>query len=184
LKKRNFNFLALIALLSVFIVLSFASAAKSQTGEQQATFTNVAYSATIHEGASDTWTFTIHNLNCSENGQAAARFFLKFYVDNELFFDEFNSTSYKTWLCNEGSTISHNYRINPWSTIRPIAHDVRVELYWYINGTAHLEDANVFTVAVTIHIQLQDIFATGYLIAYLIACFVLLAYNYAEGLEE
>lgn len=170
--------------MSAFIVLSFASAAKSETGEKQATFTQVTYSSTIYAGTSDTWTFTVHNLNCSENDQSAARFFVRVYVDNELYFDEFNSTPSQTWPCNKGSTVSHDFRISPWNTIRPIAHNIRIGLYWYTNGTAHLEDTASFTVAVTLHISLQDIFATGYLIAYLIACFLLLAYNYAEGLEE
>lgn len=170
--------------MSVFILLSLASAAKSETGEQQATITQVTYSATIYAGTSDTWTFTVHNLNCSENDQSTAQFFFRFYVDNELFYDEFISTGNKTWPCNIGSTVSRKFRVNPWNPMRPVDHDVRIELYWYHNGTAILEDVASFTVAVTLHISLQDIFATGYLIAYLIVCFLLFAYNYAEGLEE
>jgi hypothetical protein len=184
LNKRKSSFLALTTLLGVLIALSFASAAKSETGGQQATFTQATYSATIHAGASDTWVFTVHNANCSGNEDAAARFFLKFYADEELFFDEYNSTSYKTWACSNGSTVWNSYKINPWNPMRPITHDMRVELYWYSNGTARLEDATSFTVAVTLHIPLQDIVATSYLVAYLIVCFLLLAYNYAEGLEE
>jgi hypothetical protein len=184
LNNRKYSLLALTALLGVLIALSFASAGKSETGEQQATFAHVTYSATIHAGDGDTWIVTVRNRDCSGDNETAAQFFLKFYADGELFFDEFNSTSYKTWPCLNGSTVANRYKIAPWSTMRPVSHDIRVELYWYSNGAAHLEDVASFMVAVTIHMALQDIFATSYLIGYVIACFVLLAYNYAEGLEE
>jgi hypothetical protein len=122
-------------------------------------------------------------VNCSENDQGAARFFFKFYSDNELWFDEYNSTRYRTWSCSKGSAATHQYEINPWSPIQPITHDTRIELYWYRDGTAHLEDTASFTVTVTLLIPLQHILATGYLAAYLIACFLLLSYDYVAGLE-
>jgi hypothetical protein len=184
LNSRYLKLLTLTAFSSVLIVLSIASPATSEIGEQQAKFTQVLYSATIHSGTRDTWTFTVQNVNCSENDQGAARLFFRFYVDQELWFDEYNSSQYRTWPCSKGSTVSRHYDINPWNTMQPTTHDMRIELYWYANGTARLEDTASFTVAVTLHIPLQHILATGYLVAYLIACFVLLAYNYAQGLEE
>jgi len=183
LKTRSLTFLTLAAFLSVLIVLTIASPAKSEIGEQQAKFTQVIYSARIHAETRDTWTFTVFNVNCSENDQGAARFFLRFYADNELGLDEYNSTRYTTWSCSKGSTVARHYSINPWNPIQPITHDTRIELYWYSNGTAHLEDTASFTFAVTLHIPLQHILATGYLAVYLIACFLLLSYYHVAGLE-
>jgi len=131
----------------------------------------------------DTWTFTVHNANCSENDQGAARFFLLFYVDNELFFDEYNLTQYQTWNCSKGTSVSQSYSIAGWGTLQPVTHDVQIELFWYHNGTAALEDTASFNFAVTVYISLQNIFATGYLVAYLIVCVLLFSYVYAEGLE-
>jgi hypothetical protein len=183
LKTRSLTFLTLAAFLSVLIVLSIASPVKSEIGEQQAKFTQVIHSARIRAGTRDTWIFTVFNVNCSENDQGPARFFFRFYADNELWFDEYNSTRYGTWSCSKGSTVSRHYDINPWNPIQPITHDTRIELYWYSDGTAHLEDTAPFAVTVTLHIPLQHILATGYLAAYLIACFLLLSYYYVAGLE-
>jgi hypothetical protein len=184
LNKRNFSFLALTAFLSVIIVLGSAFPVKSQIGEQEAKFTQVTYSAIIHAETMDTWTFTVYNANCSENDQGEAQFFFRFYADNELSFDEYNSTQYRTWNCSKGSTVSHSYNIVGWGDTQPATHDLRIELYWYRNDTAVLEDTASFTVAVTLHITLQHIIATGYLIVYLIACFLLFSYDYVQGLEE
>ena len=106
------------------------------------------------------------------------------YADDELWLDEFKQTPYKTWNCSKGSTVSESYNIVGWDTTQPVTHDMRIELYWYHNGTAVLEDTKSFTIDVTLHINLQHIIATGYLIAYIIACILLFSYDYAESLEE
>lgn len=184
MNKINLKFLVLIAFLSALIVLSIAFPVKSEIGEQDAKFTQVKYSEMIPAQEMDTWTFTIYNINCSENHQGAARFFLTFYVDNGLLFDEYNSTQYRTWNCSKGSAVSHSYNIMGWQTFRPVTHDMRIELYWYRNGTTILEDTRSFTIGVTLYISLQNIFATGYLVAYLIACFLLFSYVYMQEIEE
>ena len=184
LNTRNLSFLTLTAFFSALIVLGIAFPVKSEIGEQEAMFTQVTYSARIHAETMDTWAFTVYNVNCSENDQDAARFFLRFYADNELWLDEYNSTQYRTWNCSKGSAVSHSYNIRGWNTIQPVTHDLRIELYWYRNSTAVLEDTTSFTIAVIIHVPLQNIFATGYLAAYLIACFLLFSYDYVQGLEE
>ena len=184
MNKRYLSFLALTAFLSAVIVLGSAFPVKCQIGEQEAKFTHVTYSSIIHAGTMDTWTFTVYNANCSENDQSEARFFFRFYTDNELSMDEYNSTQYRTWNCSKSSTVSRSYNIEGWDTIQPVTHDMRIELYWYRNGTAVLEDATSFTISVTLHINLQHIVATGYLVVYLIACILLFSYDYVEGLEE
>jgi len=170
--------------LSAVIVLGSAFPVKCQIGEQEAKFTQVTYSAVIHAETMDMWTFTVYNANCSENDQGEAQFFLRIYADDQLSMDEYNSTQYRTWNCSKGSTVSRSYNIAGWGAIQPVIHDMRVELYWFHNGVAVLEDTASFTVVVTIHITLQHIVATGYLVVYLIACVLLFSYDYVEGLEE
>jgi hypothetical protein len=180
---RNLALLTLVVFLSVLVVLSLESSAALGT-EEDAKLTQVEYSARIRATTSDTWRFTVYNANCSENDQGVARFFFEFYVDNELWFDEYNATQYRTWNCSKGSTVSHSYNIRGWSTIRPVTHDLRIELYWYSNSTVHLEDVTSFEVAVTVLISLQHVYATGYLAVYMIACFLLFSYDYVAGLDQ
>jgi hypothetical protein len=184
LNKNEIGFLTFTALIGALIFLSLTVPAKCETGERQAEFKQVTYTSHIRSGTPDVWTLTVRNLNCSENGEDTAQFFFRFYTDNELSLDEYNFTPYKTWSCGKNNEVSRQYSVNPWSPSKPVTHDIRIELCWYSNGTAHLEDTTSFTVAVAIHVFLQNIIATGYLAAYFIACFVLLAYNYAVGLEE
>jgi len=177
------TFLTLVALSSVLIIMSFALPTMSQT-EEDAKITNVQYTPRIRSGTTDTWTFTIYNANCSENNLSAARFFFEVELDGQVYFDEYNSSSYKTWPCNKGQTISHNYQTDVWSVTRPERRDVTIRLYWFSNGVAHLEDAASFSIAITVLVPLQHIFVIGYLAVYLIACFVLLTYDHVAGLEE
>jgi hypothetical protein len=184
LNTRNLNFLFLVAFLSFFIVLIVAVPVESETEERNASFTGVTYSARIPVDTKDTWSFTIYNSNCTQDGQGGARFFLIFYADNEQWLNEYNGTQYRTWSCNESSSVTHKYSIREWQAIRPTSHEVRVELYWEKNGTFRLEDTTSFTVDVVVHIALQHIFATGYFAAYLIVCFVLFSYVYIQGLND
>jgi hypothetical protein len=174
----------LLAFLSFFILLSVVAPAVSETGERNASFTGVTYSPRIRVDTDDTWSFTIYNANCTQNGQSGARFFLIFYEDNEPWVNEYNGTQYRTWSCDEGSSVTHKYNIKGWQAVRPTSHDLRVELYWDDNGTMRLEDTTSFTVDVVVHIALQHIFATGYFAAYLIICFVLFSYIYILGLND
>ena len=184
LNTRTLSLLILTAFFSIFIVLGPVVSANPDAGGQDARFTKVSYQSKILTNTKDVWTFTIYNANCSDNGPNASRFFLIFYVDNELWLNEYNDTQYMTWSCGNGSTVSRNYQIREWQTVRPAAHDLRVELYWNRNGAAYLEDTTSFSIDVMVHIPLQHIYATGYFAAYLIACIVLFSYDYVLGLEE
>lgn len=184
MNTRNLNLLILITSLSLFILLNTVIPANSETGAQDARFTEVAYQPKILSNTKDIWTFTVYNANCPDSDQNATRFFMIFYVDNELWLNEYNGTQYGTWPCGKDTTVTRKYNIREWQTVRPTSHDLRVELYWSSNGTARLEDTTSFTVDVMIHIPLQHIFATGYFAAYLIACFALFSYDYVLGLEE
>jgi hypothetical protein len=177
------NLATSIVFLCLFVVASWLPYAQAQ-GEGNAKFTQVKYQAITPSGTPDTWTFTIHNTNCSENDEGTAQFFYRFYVDGSLSFDEYNSTTYRTWNCTEGQTVSNSYTVSAWSTTTPVTHDIRIELYWLHNDTSSLEDTAQFTISVTVFMPLQNIYATSYLALYLIACFLLLLYDYVLSLEE
>ena len=172
-----------IVFLCLFVVVFWLPSAQAQ-GAGNAKFTHVNYQATIPSGATETWTLTIHNTNCSENDEGMAQFFFEFYVDGSLSFDEYNSTTYRTWNCTMGQTVSDSYSFVGWSTAVPATHDVRIELYWFDNGTSFLEDTALFNFGVTVFMPLQNIYCTSYLALYLIACVLLLAYDYVLSLEE
>jgi hypothetical protein len=169
------------AVLCAFVVLSCQPLSESQN-EKGATFIAAKYSTRVRSQTSDLWNFTVHNADCSENDQGSARFFLDFYLDDNLWFDEYNSTAYMTWSCDKGKTVSHAY-IKNWPDVQPFAHDMRVELYWFDNGTSHLEDTLSFKTTVTVPVTLQHIIPTSYIALYLIACAILLTYDYVASLE-
>jgi hypothetical protein len=177
------NLATLIVFLCLFVVAFWLPSAQAQ-GEGNAKFTQVKYQTTIPSDTPDIWTFTTHNINCSENDEGMAQFFFEFYVDGSLSFDEYNSTTYRTWNCTKGQTVSNSYTAAAWSTISPVTHDIRIELYWYHNGTSVLEDTALFNISVTVFMPLQNIYATSYLALYLMACFLLLMYDYVLSLEE
>ena len=158
--------------------------AKSETGNQDARFTRVTYNPKILAQTKDTWTFSIYNANCSEDGQNASRFFLIMYLDNAQWLNEYNDTQYRTWPCSKGNTVTRNFKFDGWQTLRPTTNDLRVELYWNNNGTVYLEDTTSLTITVMVHVSLQNILATSYLVAYLIVCLLLFSYDYIQGLEE
>lgn len=177
------NLATSIVFLCLFVVAFWPPSAQAQ-GEGNAKSTQVKYQARIPSGTADTWSFIIHNTNCSENDEGMAQFFFEFYVDGSLSFDEYNSTTYRTWNCTRGQTVSNSYRVLGWSATAPVTHDLRIELYWFHNGTSRLEDTATFKIGVTVFMPLQDIYATSYLVLYLIACFLLLMYDYVLSLEE
>lgn len=177
------NFATSIVFVCLIVAAFLLPSAQAQ-GEGNAKFTQVKYQARIPSGTMDTWSFVVHNTNCSENDEGMARFFFEFYVDDSLSFDEYNSTAYRTWNCTRGQTVSNSYSVSGWSTITPLTQDVRIELYWFHNGTSSLEDTALFKVGVSVFMPLQDIYATSYLVLYLIACFLLLMYDYLLSLEQ
>lgn len=172
-----------IAFVCLVVVAFWLPSAQAQ-GEGNARLTQVKYQARIPSGTPDAWSFTVHNTNCSENDEGMAHFFFEFYVDDSLSFDEYNSTAYRTWNCTRGQTVSNSYRVNGWSTIAPVTYDLRIELYWFHNGTSRLEDTALFRVGVSVFMPLQNIYATSYFALYLIACFLLLMYDYVLSLEQ
>lgn len=183
MKKTDLLFLTLFALLSFLIIFSMTRPVFSQP-EGKAKITGLQYSPLIQSGTSDTWAFTISNADCTGDNQTAARFFFEFELEGQVFFDEYNSSTYKTWPCNKGQTVSHHYQTDVWSVTRPDRRNFTVRLYWFIDGVARLEDAASFSIGIGMLVPFQHIYVTGYLALYLIACFLLFSYDYVVGTED
>ncbi len=183
MKKRGLIFLTLFALLSVLIVFSMTRPVLSQP-EGKAKITSLQYTPLMLSGTSDTWTFTISNAECTGDNQTAARFFFEVELEGQIYFDEYNSSTYKTWPCNKGQTVSHHYQTDVWSVSRPERRDLTVRLYWFTNGVARLEDTASFSIGISMLVPFQHIYVIGYLALYLIACFLLFSYDYVVGTED
>jgi hypothetical protein len=143
---------------------------------------SVEYSENIPAGKEDTWSITVHNLNCAANENGEAWFFFKFYIDGEPWWDEYKSTDYKMWRCDKGKTITNNYHINGWNIIEPVTREIKTELYWYDNDECHLKDAVSFNINITMCVSFSHIYAISYLTFYLMAFFALLLYNHLTAL--
>jgi hypothetical protein len=172
-------------ILTVFVCIftnNLNLAVATPEGEKDAYIMHVTYNAKIRAQTLDLWNLTVHNINCAENDQGEAWFFFRFYLYSELWWDEYNSTSYRTWLCNKGDTVSRGYQIKGWNILEPASYNLKIELYCFHNGTFHLEDAISSSIVVTMLMSLQHIYAFSYLAVYLIACFILLFFYYIAGL--
>jgi len=168
----------------LYAVLALGSLPLSEgQGEAGAFFAAAKYKTRVSSHTVEVWNFTVHNVNCSGNGEIRPQFFLNFYLDGSLWFDEYNGTTYKTWACDVGKTVSKSY-LKDWPEGQPYKHDVRVELFWFCNSTSYSEDTLSFSTSVAVQVSLQHIIPTSYLVVYLIACALLLAYDYVASLSE
>lgn len=183
MRKKVLILLIQFVLLSVLIVFSMMRPVLSQP-EQKAKITSLQYTPLIQSGSSDTWTFTITNAECTGDNQTAARFFFEVELEGQIFFDEYNTSTYKTWPCDKGQTVSHHYQTDVWVVTRPETRDLTVRLYWFTNGVAHLEDTASFSIGISMLVPFQHIYVIGYLALYLIACFLLYSYDYVIGTED
>lgn len=177
-----------LLILAIFICIEFlANASSTLTSAKleeakDVYVVQIEYSENIPAGKADTWSFTVHNLNCTANENGEAWFFLKFYIDGKTWWDEYNSTNYRMWRCDKGKTITKNYCIEEWNTIEPVTREIKTELYWYNNGEYQLKDAVSFNINIALCIPPSHIYATSYLAFYLMAFFILLLYYYLTAL--
>lgn len=105
---------------------------KGQDEEEELVRFSVEYNKKIYYGDSDTWNFTITNLNCTQENAEKASFFLKIYLTTNktetLLWDEYNETDYHTWKLGIGETTTRNFTFPAWGEAKK--HKIRTELYW------------------------------------------------------
>lgn len=139
----------------------------------------------IYQARGNVWNFTIdltvHNADCSGNVLDEASFFFKFYRDEEIWWNEYNDSSYKFWQCNMGGIQRRSYRvlIPTWSG--PKNYNFKIELYWYHDDIFDLRDVRCFTVTCMLLLDPQHQFVIGYLSIYSFVIILLSLYLVATG---
>lgn len=155
---------------------------------RDACLVEVAYpKSKIYQTDTETWRFTIvltvRNEFCSADALGASWFFVKIYDDGKLWWNEYNDTAYRIWRCNRSSTVKRYYeaKISTWN--RPKIHNIKIELYWYCNGTPYLQDTTSFTVTLVLFLRLFPPHWTVlcYLFVYSIITVGLIVYLSADG---
>lgn len=79
-------------------------------GVGDAYFTGVEYSLKIYQWTQDKWNFTVYNAHCAVDIWGRAWFFFKFYLDDSLWWDEFQEDG--SWQLNKGSSTTHTYTVS------------------------------------------------------------------------
>jgi len=167
----------------LFVLINYPNFTSSQDsiGARGAYFTQVEYPAPVYEGENSVWILTAYNENCTQNGEGNASFFLKFYLDGDLWWNEYNNTDYKTWQCKKGNSITRFYTISTWATIKPVVHNLEIELYSYDGNTSQLQDGVSSSVSVAIHTGPGNLMIFSYIVVYLITIFLLGFYMLTMG---
>lgn len=182
-KSLALIFFILMLLVIAFILINYSNLMPSPNtqGAHDAYFTKVEYQATTYQHTNDTWSLIIYNKNCTTSGEGNASFFLIFYLDDDLWWNEYNDTDYKTWECNKEEMVICRYTVPSWNTIKPVVHYVKAELYWYNRNASLIQDVVSFTISVVIHVETSNLMIFSYLTVYLIAIFFLGFYMLTMG---
>jgi len=172
-----------MSLVTFVVLVNFQNSTSSPNAEgaRGAYFTQVEYPATVYEGKDSVWNLTIFNKNCTTNGEGDASFFFKFYLDGDLWWNEYNSTDYETWQCSRGNLVTRLYQISTWDAMKPVNHELKIELYWYDGNASQLQDVVSLPVSVAIHTELGNLMISSYIAIYLVAILLLGFYMLIEG---
>ena len=188
---NNKNLIVLI--LTIFVCVLVNSLSSTQIvlarAEKGAHFTKVEYPRSkIYQTNVKEWSFytdlNVSNANCSEDLLNEAWFFLKVYVNDELWWNEYNDTTHHFWRCSKDSTVQLRYRANIPTWMKPNNYQLKVELYWYHNDTPYLQDTTSFVVSCVLFINLRHQTAFSYLSVYLLASIGLSLYLLGQGDED
>jgi len=176
-------FFVSMSIVTLVVLVNFQNSTSSPNAEgaRGAYFTQVEYPATVYEGENSIWNLTIFNKNCATNGEGNASFFFKFYLDGDLWWNEYNSTDYETWQCGRGNLVTRIYQISTWDATKPVNHELKIELCWYDGNASQLQDVVSLPVPVAIRTELGNLMISSYIGVYLIAIFLLGFYVLIEG---
>jgi membrane protease YdiL (CAAX protease family) len=150
-------------------------------GACSAYFARVKHSATAYEGKNFVCSLSIYNKNCTTDGEDNAYFYFMFYLDGDLVWNEYNSTDYQIWQCNRGSSVTRGYAFPSWDTIKPVVHDLKIELYWYDGNSSRVEDVVSFSVSVVVHVEPANLMIFSYVFLYLMSILLLGFYILVVG---
>jgi hypothetical protein len=131
-------------------------------GAHGAYFTKVKYSEITYQEKDTILILVVYNKNCTTNGEDRGSFFFKFYIDDDLWWNKYGHTDYKTWLCDTENWTAQGYSFPPWYSLTPMLHNVKVELHWYDRNESHLQDIAHFPITVPVHVELGDLMIFSY----------------------
>jgi membrane protease YdiL (CAAX protease family) len=176
-------FFVLTVLAVLFSLINYSNLTPSQNteGARGAYFTKVEHPATAYEGKSCVLSFTVYNKNYTTNGEGNASFYFMFYLDGDVWWSEYNNTDYQTWQCNTESSVTRGYNVPSWGTIKPVVHDLRIELYWYDRNVSQLQDVVSFPISVAVHVELGSLIISSYVFIFIIALLFLGFYMLING---
>jgi membrane protease YdiL (CAAX protease family) len=171
MKKTHFG-----ALLLIFVLLTFFSfldyqffITENRKGKNSgAYFIEARYPPISYQGEKTLLNLTMFNKNCTVDDANYGYFFLLFYLDGEPWLNEFNDTDYKSWRCDMGSSVTRYYVISSWETIKPVIHNVSIELYWFYENTSYLQDTTSFSMLVAVYAEPTNLLVLSYQATYLI----------------
>jgi hypothetical protein len=179
---KSRNRVLLISTILTCIILNIQNVMLLAKGQgESAYFTKVEHpESKIYQTNIDWWNFlvnlTVYNVNCTVDESGRAWFFLKVYKDDELWWNEYNDTTYSSWQCDVESDVERHYRFPIATWQGPNVYNFKIELYWDERGTPHLLDTISFSITCVLAVHLSYITVFSYLFIYLLATFLLLCY--------
>jgi len=133
-----------------------------------------------------TWKINVEiivNNNLCPNTSREDLFFFKLYVDNSLWWNEYNDTDYKFWNCSRNSTVTRKYIIKIPTWLGANYHLFRIELFRYdnITGIIYFEDEVSFMTICVLQVNLRHQTPLSYLSIYAFTIFISSVYLSAIG---
>jgi membrane protease YdiL (CAAX protease family) len=166
----------------LFSLINYSNlSSRNIEGARGAYFTKVGHPAMVYEWKNSTFSFMVYNKNCTASGEGNASFYFMFFVDGDVWLNEYNGTGYHIWHCNMGGSITRSYAVPPWRTIKPVIHDLRIELYWYDKNVSQLQDVASFRIPVVVHVEIKSMIISSYLILLVIVLLLLGYYTLTHG---
>lgn len=166
-------FVASILLVILVAFVNLSDVPTGVEGDRDAYLTEVRHQATAYEGSNFTLSLVTYNRNCSSDIEGRAVFYFLFYLDGDLWWNEYNNTQYQTWSCKKESSVTRSFSVPTWYSIRPAVHDLKIVLYWYDGNVSRLQDTVSFPVSVAVHVDRDNLVIYSYVIICLAAVFVL-----------
>lgn len=175
----------------IFLALNILNGASSphlmnQHGAKCAYIEEVYYpESEIYQTSGNVWNFTVdltvQNVNCSDGASGQASFFFKFYRDEEIWWNEYNDSTYQVWQCNVSGIqrLSYRFLIPTW--MDPKNYDFKIELYWYREDVFELQDVTCFTITCVLLLDIRHQFVVAYLSIYSFVIIILSLYLVATG---
>jgi len=156
----------------------FAPLVKAQEGNAYFTKIEGYPKSKIFQSSRYTWNFsarfTVYNANCTNDGSGRAWFFIKVYKNNDLWWHEYDNTTYHVWQCNKEHEAQRLFIFSIPTWQGPKVFNFRIELYWNNTDNQYFQDTISFSVNCVLFINCpfpfqSNITVLSYFAVYLLA---------------